>query len=193
MRALRFLQVLPVLIVVVGLGAAGGARAQPVAAPTVESGSSLHIVWEVKNRFRLFRQERDFQLHAAALAGRSVLAAEQLMALESEGRGWARNMLGRLCIDAVGHIPDQCERDGAKESYLTPSDHRVSVRLAGPVSAESSCAWSFDDGQGPPQTTSQPCSEPVTLRVRRGVTTVATLETSGSDGGPVRLSADIAV
>jgi hypothetical protein len=191
MRAPRFLHVLAALVV--GLGAGGVATAQPVAAPTAESGSSLHIAWEVKNRFRLFREERDFQLHVAALAGRSVLAAEQLMALESEGRGWARNMLGRLCIDAVGHIPDQCERDGTKESYLTPSDHRISVRLAGPVSAEASCAWSFDDGQGVPQTVSQPCSQQVVLRVRQGVTTVATLETSGPDGNPVRLSADIAV
>ncbi|MES1154935.1 MAG: hypothetical protein ABUL48_00750, partial [Pseudorhodoplanes sp.] len=30
------------------------------------SGSDLRIEWEVKNRFRLFRSEQDFQRHVAA-------------------------------------------------------------------------------------------------------------------------------
>jgi len=62
------------------------------------------IVWEVKNRFRLFREEKDFQLHVDAQRGRSILQAEQTMAADSEGRGWSRNMLGRLCIDGAGRI-----------------------------------------------------------------------------------------
>src|SRR5215472_2801957 len=33
----------------------------------------LQITWEVKNRFRLFREQRDFLLHAEALRDRSVL------------------------------------------------------------------------------------------------------------------------
>src|SRR4051794_31248444 len=32
--------------------------------PATPPNTSLQIVWEVKNRFRLFREERDFKLHA---------------------------------------------------------------------------------------------------------------------------------
>jgi hypothetical protein len=35
----------------------------------------LQVSWEVRNRFRLFREERDFLLHTDAERGRSVLAA----------------------------------------------------------------------------------------------------------------------
>ena len=59
----------------------------------------LQISWEVRNRFRLFREERDFLLHTEAARGRSVLAAEQALELQSDGRGWARNTVNRLCID----------------------------------------------------------------------------------------------
>src|SRR5688572_7655702 len=42
----------------------------------------LRIVWEVKNRFRLFRREADFRRHLAAQSLKTVLAAEQQMATE---------------------------------------------------------------------------------------------------------------
>ena len=38
------------------------------------------------------------------LLASSVLAAEQLMAQESDGRGWARDMVSRLCVDGAGRI-----------------------------------------------------------------------------------------
>src|SRR6266478_4089485 len=87
--------------------------------PTVSP--DLRIVWEVKNRFRLFRREADFLRHVAAQSIKSVLAAEQIMAAETDGRGWARNMLGNLCIDQMGAVMTTCERDGARESYLAPA------------------------------------------------------------------------
>ena len=59
----------------------------------------MQISWEVRNRFRLFREERDFLLHADSGRGRSILASEQALALQSDGRGWARNTVNRLCID----------------------------------------------------------------------------------------------
>jgi hypothetical protein len=37
----------------------------------------FHIAWEVKNRFRLFRNEADFLRMAAASRGDGVLAAER--------------------------------------------------------------------------------------------------------------------
>src|SRR3989440_10699641 len=110
----------------------------------------LRIVWEVKNRFRLFRREADFLKHVAAQSIKSVLAAEQIMAGETAGRGWARNMLGNLCIDAMGTVMTTCERDGARESYLAPADHRVEMRLIG-TAPQNTCAWVFDEGEGQPR------------------------------------------
>src|SRR6476619_5301113 len=49
-------------------------------APAVTQGAAdapMQISWEVRNRFRLFREERDFLLHAESAHGRSILAAEQ--------------------------------------------------------------------------------------------------------------------
>ena len=60
-----------------------------------------------------------------------MLAAEQIMAAETDGRGWARNMLANLCIDLMGAVMTTCERDGTRESYLAPADHRVEMRLIG--------------------------------------------------------------
>ena len=131
----------------------------------------------MRNRFRLFREERDFLLQTESGRGRSVLAAEQALELQSDGRGWARNIVNRLCIDLAGRVSEPCNRDNVKESYLTPIDHPVVVRLTGPVPVGATCAWSFDDGDGP-QTSTFDCAEPVNLRVRYGRTTVATVDVS---------------
>src|SRR5262245_36808927 len=112
--------------------------------PTISN--DLRIVWEVKNRFRLFRREADFLKHVAAQSIKSVLAAEQIMAAETDGRGWARAMLGNLCIDQMGGLTTTCERDGARENYLAPSDHRVEMRITG-AAPQATCAWAFDEGE----------------------------------------------
>jgi lysophospholipase L1-like esterase len=151
----------------------------------------LQISWEVRNRFRLFREERDFQLHAESNRGRSVLASEQALEVQGEGRGWARNMVNRLCIDLAGRVSEPCTRDNVKESYLTPVDHPVVVRLTGPVPVGATCAWSFDDGDGP-QASTFDCAEPVNFRARYGRTTVATVDVSSADGSQ-RVSTEIAV
>ncbi|MBO0758081.1 MAG: hypothetical protein J2P54_19720, partial [Bradyrhizobiaceae bacterium] len=186
-----FLRVAGVLTALVSLGAASAAAQSSDRA--AQSSGELHIVWEVKNRFRLFREEKDFQLQVDALAGRSILASEQYLALESEGRGWARNAFSRLCIDPIGRIADQCDRDGTSESYLAPTDHRIGVRLAGAVPPNTDCAWTFDNGQGTPQQINKVCSAQVELRVREGVPTVARLEATGPGGNPVQLSTEILV
>ena len=111
----------------------------------------MQISWEVRNRFRLFKEERDFLLHADSGRGRSVLATEQALALQSDGRGWARNTVNRLCIDLLGRVSEPCTRDGTKESYLTPSEHPVTVRLTGQIPVGATCAWTLDDGDGPRQ------------------------------------------
>jgi hypothetical protein len=155
------------------------------------AGEPLQISWEVRNRFRLFREERDFLLHTDSARAGSVLASEQALELQSDGRGWARNTVNRLCIDLAGRVNEPCTRDNVKESYLTPIDHPIVVRLAGPVPVGATCAWSFDDGDGP-QTSTLDCAEPINLRVRYGRTTVATVDISSAEA-PQRVSTEIAV
>src|SRR3954454_17661823 len=135
----------------------------PVAAP-VAAGAPMRISWEVRNRYRLFREERDFRLHVDSARGRSIIASEQALELQSDGRGWARNMVNRLCIDLTGRVSEPCNRDNVRESYLTPTEHPVTVRLSGAVPVGAICAWSFDDGDAPPRQQTFDCGEPVNLR-----------------------------
>ena len=171
--------------------ALAGISTSAAQAQTAGGYGPLQISWEVRNRFRLFREERDFMLHAESARGRSVLAAEQALAIQSDGRGWARNTVNRLCIDLAGRVSEPCTRDNVKESYLTPIDHPVVIRLTGPVPVGATCAWTVDDGDGP-QTSTFDCAEPVNLRVRYGRTTVVTADVSSSEGSQ-RVFTEIAV
>jgi lysophospholipase L1-like esterase len=161
------------------------AQTAPDAAP--------QISWEVRNRFRLFREERDFLLHAESARERSILASEQALELQSDGRGWARNMANRLCIDLSGRVNEPCTRDNVKESYLTPVDHPIAARLTGAVPVGAICTWSFDDGEGPQQQSTFDCAEPVNLRVRYGRQTVAAVDISSGAEAPQRVSTEISV
>jgi len=167
-----------------------GLPAERAHAQTAADGP-LQVSWEVRNRFRLFREERDFALHVDSARGRSVWASEQALALQSDGRGWARNTVNRLCIDLAGRVSEPCTRDGVKESYLTPIDHAVTVRLTGAVPVGATCAWTFDDGDGP-QSQTFDCAEPINNRVRYGRTTVASVEVSSAEGSQ-RAATEIAV
>jgi hypothetical protein len=160
--------------------------------PPEAAGDAPRIEWEVKNRFRLFRSERDFQRHVASYRADGVLAAERRLEGDIGGRGWARAMVGSLCVDAGGNLSETCTRDGVAENYLAPDDHRISASLAN-APAEATCAWSFDDGERPPQQVTLACEEEVTLRVRYGRTTHAQVDIARSDGASDRASTDIAV
>jgi hypothetical protein len=163
----------------------------PARQAAAQTTDLVQISWEVRNRFRLFREERDFQLQVEAGRGRSVLAAEQALEVQSDGRGWARNTVSRLCIDVTGRVSEPCNRDNVKESYLTPVDHAVTVRLTGPVPVGATCAWTFDDGDGP-QTSTFDCAEPVNYRARYGRSTAVTVEIASSEGSQ-RAGTEIAV
>ncbi len=171
--------------------------ASPAPPPSVvvppPAGPDIRIEWEVKNRFRLFRSEGDFQHHVAAARGDGVLAAEDRMERESDGRGWARTMVARLCVDLAGKLLDTCDRDGERESYLAPQDHRVAVVLAGAVPAHATCAWTFDDGGSPPRQASGACEEDMRLRVTYGKPTVATVDITAPDGTAQRATGEILV
>src|SRR3954471_20122774 len=158
--------------------------------PTISP--DLHIVWEVKNRFRLFRREADFLKHVAAQSIKSVLAAEQIMANETDGRGWARAMLGNLCIDQMGGLPATCERDNARENYLSPPDHRVEMRLVG-AQPQATCAWVFDEGEGAPRNYTGPCGEEARIRLLYGKPTNGRVDVRVPGAPPLRTTEQITV
>lgn len=162
-------------------------RAEP------KGGGAPRIEWEVKNRFRLFRNEADFQRHFAATRSDGILAAEQRLARASDGRGWARDTVERLCVDRSGKLLEFCDRDGEREVYLSPRDHRVGVALVGTVPANEGCIWSFDDGDGPARQFTTACNEEVKLRLRYGRPTFATVDLSLPDGTAQRLVREIQV
>jgi hypothetical protein len=166
---------------------APAARAQP------RGASGPHIEWEVKNRFRLFRNEADFQRHVAADRGDGLLAAEDRLARESEGRGWARDTVERLCVDRAGKLMDACDRDGTQEDYLVPRDHRIGLALGGTIPPNTGCAWSLDDGSGTPRETMARCEEEVRLRVPYGRASLASVDILLPDGTAQRVVTDIQV
>ncbi|MEN3287457.1 MAG: hypothetical protein V7634_1757, partial [Bradyrhizobium sp.] len=182
-----------VRLILAAFGAACALHASPTSSFAAQLGAApMQISWEVRNRFRLFREERDFLLHVESTRDRSILAAEQGLELQSDGRGWARNIVNRLCIDLTGRVNEPCTRDNVKESYLTPIDHPITVRLTGAVPVGATCAWSFDDGDGP-QASTFDCAEPLNLRVRSDRPTVATVDVSSGSDAPQRLSTGIQV
>jgi hypothetical protein len=161
---------------------------------TVEPATGAAITWSVVNRFRLFRSERDFRRHADAAQGRTVLEAEQALAAATDGGGWARDVIGRLCLDHIGQIADQCVRDDVGENYLNPADHAIEVRLAGILPPGATCTWRFGpEGDAASTTASAECGAPVRTRVPYGKPTNVTVDLT-TPGEPVRrATADIAV
>jgi hypothetical protein len=178
---------------------------RPPAAPAIESApleppaavepaTGVAITWSVANRFRLFRDERDFHHHVEAMQGRTVLEAEQALAVATDGRGWARDTVGRLCLDGIGQIEDQCLRDGVRENYLNPADHSIEVRLTGAVPPDATCTWTFEsEGDAAGRKAAAECGAPVKMRVRYGKPTRVSVDLAVA-GEPVRRAiADIAV
>src|SRR5215218_5147594 len=186
-RVMMYLSKLPILVVLL-LGAGLDLCA---AQPTPDG--DLRIVWEVKNRFRLFRNEADFERIAAAHRGDGVLPAEQRLATATNGRGWAREMLDNLCLDQAGRLVEFCQRDGERESYLTPSEHRISVTVAGTVPSGSTCAWTFQDADSPARQFTGNCDEAVNARVVFGRPTIVTLDLTLSNQSTRRVVAEILV
>ncbi|HEY7299765.1 MAG TPA: hypothetical protein VH684_17805 [Xanthobacteraceae bacterium] len=154
---------------------------------------NLRIEWEVKNRFRLFRSENDFERHVAAYRADGVLGAERRLAIASDGRGWAQDIVERLCVDGTGKLMQVCNRDGVRESYLAPRDHRIAALLSGPLPAGLFCQWTFEDGETEPRHSTIPCDEEIDERVLYGKATIAKVDIAMPDGTIRRLAAEIAV
>src|SRR5260370_20829047 len=77
------------------------------------------IAWEVKSRFRLFRNERDFERQLAAHRSDGVLAAEERLARASDGRAWARELIGQLCLDPGGRNTSACLPDDKPQTHTS--------------------------------------------------------------------------
>jgi hypothetical protein len=151
------------------------------------------IEWEVKNRFRLFRSEADFQRHAASWRNDGVLGSERRLALESDGRGWARDTVERLCVDRAGRLMEFCDRDGTREVYLSPSEHPIGAVLAAAPPDAVNCVWTFEDGASEPRQFSGSCEEEVRLRIAHGRPTTATVDVVLPDGTAQRVVDEIQV
>jgi len=161
---------------------------------TIEPATGVAITWSVVNRFRLFRDERDFRRHLEAMQGHTVQEAEQALAAATDGSGWASEMLGRLCLDRIGQVADECMRDEVRENYLNPADHSVEVRLAGVLPPGATCAWSFGAGGDPAASTANTeCDAPVRTRVRYGKPTRVTVDLAVPGETVRRATAEILV
>ena len=163
----------------------------PTAAQSAAPG--MQIAWEVQNRFRLFRRDADFQRHVAASRAGSLLAAEHMLERDTDGRGWAKDMVEHLCLDPAGALLGTCERDGESESYLAPKTHAVVVQLTGAVPPGSTCNWSFDDGTIPPKQVNAACAAPVQQRVAFGKPTIAAVGITRPDNTVESVSTEIQV
>ncbi|MBV6489007.1 MAG: hypothetical protein GHHEDOFH_02984 [Pseudorhodoplanes sp.] len=196
MILLRLALVAMSLLSILALAPQAAAQTRP-AAPPPETLSpapqNLRIEWEVKNRFRLFRNEADFRRHIAAMRDDGVLGAERRLARASDGRGWARDMVDHLCIEASGRIPDQCQRDGERENYLAPDSHRIGLAVAGSLAPGALCAWTLEDGESATRQLTAPCAEEIRLRVKHGVATTVAVDVGLPDGTAQRLTETIAV
>ena len=181
------------LVLAFGIGILLGLAPRDAAFAQLAGTGDFHIQWEVKNRFRLFKNEADFQRIAAQNRGDGILAQEERLENDTGGMGWAKDVVGNLCLDAYGDLVDTCDRDGARESYLSPKDHPVGVSVAGPLPQDATCMWSFDDGDGPVRQNTAPCNQEVRLRVKSGKTTVATVDIPLGDGTAQRVATEIAV
>jgi hypothetical protein len=153
----------------------------------------IQVHWEVKNRFRLFRRAADFQRHVLAARAGNLLAVEHWLNRNTEGRGWAKDMVDHLCVNAAGALSETCDRDGERENYLAPKSHQVVVRLTGAVPPGATCNWSFDDGTIPPLQVNAACSEPVQPRLRYGKPTIAAVGITRADNSVESVSAEIQV
>ena len=101
--------------------------------------------------------------------------------------------MNRLCIDLAGRVSEPCTRDNVKESYLTPVDHPITMRLTGQIPVGATCAWSLDDGEATPRQSTLDCAEPVNFRARYGRPTTASVEVSSGPEAPQRVATEIMV
>lgn len=141
----------------------------------------MQISWEVRNRFRLFREERDFTLQVNALSGRSILAAEQALATRKTMGAAGPTTHSHACASINRAVSEPC-RDGVRKipHPARSSDHRAPDRRG--AGRRDLCMDLHEDGDPPRQSTLD-CAEPINLRVhgRPPPVTVRKSVSSGPD------------
>jgi hypothetical protein len=185
------------------LSAPGFGQAAPgsTLTPAITVTPPIAIKWEVKNRFRLFKYEDDFEYMVHFHGHNGVLADETVLAGETKGIGWASRFVTRLCAvegncTRVYSTPNSTTRESVNESYLSPDSHRIGVTAQG-APAGALCSWRFvADGGGavPNAAKDQPCTSEVFVRVPYGRTTHVQLfvATQPEQGQPTAAT-DVAV
>ena len=167
--------------------------------------ASTGIGWEVKSRFRLFKNEDSFLLVAAHHGPGGVLAEEDALASATGGNGWARQVVNQLCVDDDGALPEFCTRDysghdasdreSVREDYLAPADHRIGVK-ATDAPADALCTWKFlTEGNDATAVVKRdrPCSEEVFDRAVYGKTTQVQLFVAAHEDTPPTATASVKV
>jgi lysophospholipase L1-like esterase len=144
-----------------------------------QSPTGIGIKWEVKNRFRLFKYEYDFEYMVRRHGRDGVLADETRLARETAGVGWASRFVKRLCAisqpscSRVYSITGSAQSATFNEPYLVPDYHRIGVTAEG-APPGSLCTWKFVAEIGKAILDikrNQPCTTEVLARVPYGKTT----------------------
>jgi lysophospholipase L1-like esterase len=157
--------------------------ALPLALLAAPAAAAPHIVWEVKNPFRLFLDADDTKLHRATFAGLSATErANPVSAAERQlgGRlaeGWAATTIDKTCWDkALNRYA--CE----KADYINPRAHTIVAALSGLEDGQTvDCLWlTAPLGRGPRGMALRlPCDTPVELELPYPDGAVVSVEIGG--------------
>ena len=126
--------------------------------------------------------------------GDGLLAAEGCLARESDGRGWARDTVERLCVDRAGKLLETCDRDGTQEdlSGAARPSHRRRARRHRAAQYRLRLELRRRQRHRRGETMAR-CEEEVKLRVPYGRTTLASVDILLPDGTAQRVVTDIQV
>ena len=113
------------------------------------------ITWQLKNPFRYFKNPEHTARHvrvlrglAAADTGMPILGSERALAKETDGRGWAGDLLGKVEDEACWYAHSDnkaAATDRDCGAYILPKAH--AVLLTSPATS-GPCTWSLPAGVG---------------------------------------------
>ena len=166
-----------------------------------QPATDIAIKWEVKSRFRLFKNEDDFEYMVRFHGHDGVLADETVLAGETRGIGWASRFVTHLCVTSAGctriySVPNSPLHERFNEPYLVPDYHRIGVTAEG-APPGALCTWRFvADGNNavPNVAKDQPCGSEVFARVPYGKTThVQLFVATAPENAQPTVTTDVAV
>ena len=124
-------------------------------AAVAQPATTDQITWQLKNPFRYFKNPEHTQRHIRVLRGLAstdtglpILASERALAKETDGRGWASDLLGQVEDEACWYAHSDnkaAATDRDCGAYIQPKSH--AVLLTSP-STSGACTWSLPAGVG---------------------------------------------